>query len=212
MSLWGGTARSLIEMVGGPLHPSSDGNNNAPSDRCIASIHVSYFPYVLSETPLLHLSSHESGVSECGKQQLVTTRNQVKHLMKTRKEFDMESQKDPQQEQSLSQEGLHSLEEEQLQNVTGGGKLGKFLSCFTCGKSQQSSASSEWVPVTALFSGASSPVPVPPWSNIPSRVNRASPGSSDHGPALRRAVSDPSLHGSDSSGSALPPFERAHSR
>lgn len=47
----------------------------------------------------------------------------------------MENQKD-QQEQTLSQESLQSLEEEQLQDVTGGG-WEKVLACFTCGAFQQ---------------------------------------------------------------------------
>src|SRR5690349_20903232 len=47
----------------------------------------------------------------------------------------MESQKGPQQEQPLSQESLLPLEEEQLQDVTGGkGGWGeKLLSCLICG-------------------------------------------------------------------------------
>ena len=55
----------------------------------------------------------------------------------------MENQKD-QQEQTLSQESLQSLEEEQLQDVAGAGGGGgweKVLACFTCGAFQQRSAS-----------------------------------------------------------------------
>src|SRR5689334_20712110 len=115
----------------------------------------------------------------------------------------MESQKDQQQEQTLSQEGLHSLEEEQLQDVTGGGKLGKFLSCFACGKPKQQD---EWVPVSSLVSGASSPVSGPRWS-IPSRSSHGSV----HGLVQRRAFSDPSLHDTGSSGSTLPPLKRTYS-
>ncbi len=54
--------------------------------------------------------------------------------MKKGKELDMENQKDLQQEQTLSQESLPSLEEEQLQDVTGGGIVRNLLSCFVCGK------------------------------------------------------------------------------
>src|SRR5690348_8109246 len=57
--------------------------------------------------------------------------------MKTRKELDMENQKDQQEEQILSQESLQSLEEEQLQDVTGGGWGEHFLNCVTCGAFKQ---------------------------------------------------------------------------
>jgi hypothetical protein len=50
----------------------------------------------------------------------------------------MENQKDQQQEETLSQESLRSLEEEQLQDVAGGGKwVDKMLSCLLCGGFKQ---------------------------------------------------------------------------
>jgi hypothetical protein len=55
--------------------------------------------------------------------------------MKIGKELDMENQKDQQQEQTIPQESLQVLQEEQLQDVTGaGGKwLDRVLSCLACG-------------------------------------------------------------------------------
>jgi hypothetical protein len=50
----------------------------------------------------------------------------------------MENQNNLQQEQTLSQESLLPLEEEQLQDVAGaGGGWEKVLACFTCGAVKQ---------------------------------------------------------------------------
>ena len=55
--------------------------------------------------------------------------------MKIGKELDMENQNNQQQEQTIPQESLQVLQEEQLQDVTGaGGKwLDRMLSCLACG-------------------------------------------------------------------------------